>query len=349
MDFRPPRCPNRDCVQHRDPHAGFCHRCGFYRAKRHHGPVQRFRCSSCRRRFSMQTFRHDYRDRRPELNAPLFRLLSSGVGLRQSGRQLGLDVHSVQRKFRKIARCVQHLQGNLTARMRPARRFVFDELETFEGKSIHTLTVPILVEQESMFVVAHAAAPIRRLAARGSSRRRWQDQDEKDNGRRKDKSRQIVFAVLDRLLQLCPEGPLTLVTDEKTSYPPIVRQLFGGRAGHEQYSSRRRRNTRNPLFRINLTLAMQRDNNGRLRRRSWLVTKKACFLDLQMYVFAAYRNFHRKRFNTDPEGLTPAVILGFLPRVLAIHELLAWRQDWAMLSPHPMCSTGRTTVADRVA
>lgn len=102
--FVPPRCPNRRCVAHWKPHPGFYTRMGTYSARCRSDPVPRFRCRSCRRSFSRQTFRIDYRNRRPEANAPLFLLVTRGVGLRQAGRNLWLDVHAVQKKFRKLAR-----------------------------------------------------------------------------------------------------------------------------------------------------------------------------------------------------------------------------------------------------
>jgi transposase-like protein len=89
---------------HRDPRPGFYVRQGFYQPQCRRQPVPRFECSRCGKGFSRQTFRADFRDRKPELNAPLLRLLANGVSLRQSGRRLGLGVHAVQAKFRKLSR-----------------------------------------------------------------------------------------------------------------------------------------------------------------------------------------------------------------------------------------------------
>jgi hypothetical protein len=108
---------------------------------------------------------------------------------------------------------------------------------------------------------------------------------------------------------------------------PIASGVFGERLVHQRTSSELVRATFNPLFPINTTLAMTRDNCGRLRRRSWLVSKKAAYLQLHMHVFTVYRNYVRRRFNRDALHETPAVILKLLPRELAIAEVLAWRQD----------------------
>ena len=76
---------------------------------------------------------------------------------------------------------------------------------------------------------------------------------------------------------------------------------------------------------------------GRLRRRSWLVTKKREFLDLQLMAFACYRNYTQNRFNSDEES--PAQMLGFLPRKLTAYELLSWRQDLGERRIHPLATT----------
>jgi hypothetical protein len=109
------------------------------------------------------------------------------------------------------------------------------------------------------------------------------------------------------------------------------------------------RDTKNPLFAINHTDAMLRDNCGRLRRRSWLVSKKARYLRLQLELFTAYRNWHRKRTNDDEKGLTPGVVMKLLPRRLEWREMLAWRQDWQQRSIHPASVTGRETVLEAAA
>src|SRR5262249_16280198 len=129
---------------------------------------------------------------------------------------------------------------------------------------------------------------------------------------------------------------LTLRTDEKASYETLAKQVFGERVRHETTSGTQIRTTFNPLFPINVTLAMTRDNCGRLRRRSWLVTKNKERLRDHLAVFTAYRNYMRRRFNRDARHETPAQLLGLLPRQLHPHELLAWRQDWGPLSIHPM-------------
>jgi transposase-like protein len=345
MGFEPPRCPNQRCEQHTRPTPQFYRRCGFYWPRCRPEGVPRFRCRSCKRGFSRQTFRHDWRDRRPECNEPLFKLLTSGVGLRQSGRYLDLDIHSVQDKQRKMARTCHLLHDNLSHVLPAERTYLLDEEETYETASIRPVTMPVLIEKETWFVVSTAVGSIRRLAPVGGARRHWQERDERRHGIRRDMSSLCVRLVLQELARRVDGGRIVLRTDQKATYGSIARAVFGEQVVHETTAGTRVRNTHNPLFPINTTLAMTRDNCGRLRRRSWLVTKRREYLQAHLAIFVVYRNYVRRRFNRDGEGETPARFLRLLPRQMHPPEVLAWRQDWGALSIHPMSHAAATTVA----
>ena len=126
--FTPPRCPNRGCPQHRSPGPRFFRRTGYYHPKCRPKPVPRFLCRSCNRSFSRQTFRMDYRDNRPDLNARLFRSIASGIGLRQTARNLGLSQRCTELKFRKIARHLRRLNLNLRGPLPETCSLQLDEL-----------------------------------------------------------------------------------------------------------------------------------------------------------------------------------------------------------------------------
>lgn len=346
MSFTPPRCPNQACAQHQAPRPGFFVRHGRYQPRCRSEPVVRFRCRDCHKGFSEQTFRHDRGDRRPECNTRLFELLTSGVGLRQSGRLLKLAISSVVKKLRKLAATAERLHQNLCRELPAGLTFQLDEEETYEGSSIRPLTMPVLIEREHWFVVATSVGPIRRLAPLGSDRRDRQHREESVRGMREDRSRECVKEVVQRLAALVPDGPVLLQTDEKSTYATVIREVFGDRAGHETTAGTDPRTTKNPLFPINTTLAMTRDNNGRLRRQSWLVTKLAPYLQRQMHLFTVYRNYVRKRFNRDAAGVTAAMLLGLVPRALTADEVVHWRQDWGATSIHPISWVAATTVTD---
>jgi hypothetical protein len=140
---------------------------------------------------------------------------------------------------------------------------------------------------------------------------------------------------------------VVLRTDEKSTYPGLAEQAFGpGRLEHLCTNSKLARKTWNPLFPINHTEAMARDLCGRLRRESWLASKKRRYLELGVQLWMSYRNYVRRRFNFDRES--PAEWLGFVGRRMRPGELLSWRQDWGGRSVHPM-SRGRLSVKQGVS
>jgi transposase-like protein len=345
VTFVPPRCPHRDCEAHHRPAGRFFIRSGCYVADCHDQPVPRFRCRLCKRSFSRQTFRHSRSDRRPECNVPLLQLLVSGVGLRKAAEMLRLDLHSVQRKKLKIGATCRLMHANLCTRLPEGRTYLLDEEESYERLSIRPLTVPLLIEHRTWFVVAATAGSIRRLAPRGTRRRAWQERDERKHGRRPDESSATVELVLRELARRT-SGSLILRSDEKRTYATIGKRVFGTRLAHVTTSGRAPRNRHNPLFAINNTIAMTRCYLGRLRRRSWLVSKNKERLQNHLHIYIAYRNYVRRRFQRDEAQRTPAVELRLLPRNLTFAETLGWRQDWADRSPHPLSSDGTRSIGD---
>jgi len=337
--FEPPRCPNPTCAMHRAPEPVFFVRTGSYHPKCRAQPVPRFRCKHCGKGFSRQTFRMDYSDHRPDLNPKLFELLCSGLGLRQASRLLGLSLRCTELKFRKIARHLRSLNRNLVPELGPDASLQLDELETYETRrSTRPLTLAMLIERSSRFVVAGRAAPIRASGPMPARRRRAIEQDRKRLGERQSRSRAVVRNVLRRGAELCAGAESVLLeTDEKSTYPKLAREVFGeDRLLHSQTPSRLPRTSWNPLFPINHTEALARDLTGRLRRESWLVSKLRWFLNLQLELFAAYRNFVRRRFNRDEAS--PAQLLGIVDRRLRPGQLLSWRQDWRKCSIHPLAT-----------
>jgi len=279
----------------------------------------------------------DYRDHRPDLNARLFQSLASGVGLRQTSRNLRLSRRCTELKFRKIARHLRRLNLNLRSALPEGSAFQLDELETYEGRrNTRPLSVPVVIETRTRFIVWAESATIRPRGKMTSARRLAIRQGEARFGLRRDRSRRSVRRALIRAADLARSlRGVFFDSDQKASYVGLASSVFGrSRLVHRRTSGRLPRTTANPLFPINHTEAMARDLTGRLRRESWLVSKKRRYLDLGLQLFMAYRNLVRRRFNFDRES--PAELLGFAPRRITEVETLGWRQDWGRESIHPL-------------
>jgi hypothetical protein len=308
--------------------------------------VPRFCCKSCGRYFSRQTFRADYRDHKPHLNYKVIELLCSGVGFRQAARVLGLTRNCLEAKARKISRNARLLDLNLKARGpltgtlgTPTWRqeLHFDEFETYETRrNTRPLSVAVMIESRSRFMVAAIAAPIRPRGKMTRQRIAAIEAEEERFGPRQDRSRLACRSAFRRAARLRGEArELVLRTDEKSTYPGLAREAFGSkRVLHLRTPSVMPRTETNPLFPINHTEALLRDLMGRLRRESWLVSKMRTYLNLHLALHAAYRNWVRPRFNRDTHS--PGQLAGFAERRLRVSELCGWRQDWGSRSICPL-------------
>ena len=345
LAFHPPRCPKPACVMFENPVPGFYKRNGWYRVKNRPAPVQRFKCRACRRGFSRQTFRVDFRDHKPHLNVLVFSHTAGGVGMRQIARLVLLTRKNLTNKWHKLGRHLGLQHENLLWDMPERSSFVFDELITYEqDRCTKPVTMPIVVEASTGFVVTQCAAPIRPGGKKSPQCAARIARQEATEGPRPDGSKAAVtqaFAVLDSVTQRLPV--IRLVTDEKPLYGKLARERFGVRLEHVKVSGLLPRIPSNPLQPINFNELMMRDLLGRLRPDSWLVSKKHGYGQRANWFYASFRNFVRRRVNRVRES--PAMVLGFTNQRWKPAELLAWRQDWGQSSIYPLSSDGTTLVA----
>ena len=318
-----------DCPAHSSPASNHFIKHGYYSARCRPRPIPRFRCRTCSRTYSRQTFRLDYRDHKPHLNLGLLRLLTSGVGLRQTSRILNLSRRCVEIKARKIANHLGHLNLNLRAPLKEGSVLQLDEIETYETKRRERpVTFPILIETESRFIIWGESGTLSPRGRMNTSRRLAIAADSRKYGKRRDESKAAVRRTLAKAIPMVwGLSKLLVQSDEKSTYPGLLREAFGqDNHLHHTTSSKRERTIQNPLFPINQMEALARDLLGRLRRESWLVSKKREFLDQAFQMFMAWKNYVRPRFNRDKE--TPAMLAGIVGRKLRPGELVGWRQDF---------------------
>jgi len=223
-----------------------------------------------------------------------------------------------------------------------------DEFETFETRRRERpVTVPVLIDTLSRFIIWAESETLSPRGRMSTSRLQALAAEEAQFGLRKDNSKVAIRKVLQRAIPMVSGLETVLVqTDEKQTYPGLLRGAFGAaRVIHEQTSSRLARTVANPLFPINQTEAIARDLLGRLRRQSWLASKKRCFLDLALQYLMTWKNLIKPRFNRDKA--TPAQFAGFLQRPLTYSEVLGWRQDQGRRSipPCPRAALGKEVYA----
>lgn len=263
---------------------------GFYR--RQTGPkrrIQRYRCGACARFFGDATGTLTYRERKPHIDREIFKWVNSGVSQRRLARNLGVTPVTIARKIVRLgAFSARQIDRGLTSREK-ATKFQFDEMETFEHTKCKPLSIAIAVEKDTreIFAVRVASMPAKgRLAA--ISRHRY--------GHRKDGRQRALRFVLGRVRRVASPEALVM-SDECPRYPGLVRSILP-LALHLTVKGRRARGQglgelkkgHDPIFSLNHSCAMNRDNLKTLSRRTWCTVKRADRLQALLNIYALYHN-----------------------------------------------------------
>jgi hypothetical protein len=328
--FVPRHCPLDPCPSRHGEAPFLWRRKGKYARACDRRIVQRFICLACRRYFSTQTFRLDYRLHRPTIHLQLFDAFVSKTTQRQSARNLECTRKTVVHRLRLLSKHSRdyHHQVLVRARKRGGLRgdFQLDELETFEGsRRLAPVTVPVLMELHTYFVLDLQVAP---LPCRGKLSRK--DIERKlERERHEGKRRSGSSAAVARSFQVLadardPSWTLLVSFDHKSTYPAILRQVMPSNCCYVQHSSTARRDHGNPLFPINHTLAMLRDGLSRLVRRSWGASKQREWLERHAWIWIAYRNYIRAITNKAPLT-SAAAAFGVVARRFRKKSFFEWR------------------------
>lgn len=249
---------------------------------------QRYVCRSCRRFFSQTAHDPLSRQKRSDLNRPIFALLVSGVSQRKIAWLLNTTRRTVDRKMSFLSRHATSFHAASLKAMAPVTDATFDEMETFEHTKCKPVAIAVAVETKSRKIIA---ARVAKMPAKGRlaafSRRRY--------GRRADDRPRALREALYAIKSVSIPN-LVLRSDESPRYPKYVREALPG-AAHKTYKGRRavisglgelKVGGFDPLFSLNHSCAMFRDNIKRLSRRTWCTTKRPdrlqCLVDL--YVVA---------------------------------------------------------------
>jgi len=320
----PPFCPNPTCRYHRqDRHLWRFVRIGFYARQRAPKRVQRYRCDSCRRRFSDQTFRPTYWLRRGELLGPVLHRLVGCSGFRQVAREFGVSPQTVGRLSARLGR--HCLLWHLAHRPRgPVREpLALDSFESFEWSQYHPTSYHVTVGQESHFFYGFTDSECRRRGRMTPAQKRKRARLEASLGRPDPRCNEKEVA---ELLGIVAPGSqrILLHTDEHADYPRAIRRLAHLQVEHRTISSRAARTATNPLFPINLLDLLIRHSGANHKRETIAASKRRASAAERLFVFAVWRNW-MKPFSERRRGATPAMRLGLADRWLEAAEVLARR------------------------
>lgn len=338
--FRPPHCPWPECSRHRpsaDRPFRF-HRHGRFARKCDGRQVPRYRCTSCERTFSQQTFAFSYYLKRPDLSVPIAAGLQACSAHRQLARSLGCSHATVTLRAARLGR--HALLFNAAALQRIGRLdepVVYDHLETFEFSQNLPAGIGTPVGHGSWFGFDLEPAPHHRTGRMSKVQRRRMQRLYKKIGRPpRDAIPRSFRCFLDRMLELFPDG-FELYTDDHPAYArELRRHPMRGKVRHRVFPNPKRGPKGSPrspeavqrdraMFPVDLLHLIFRHMCAHHKRETIAFGRRINALLERGHLTMLWRNWIKGRSERKPDPETPAMVLGLTKRPLTWHEVFGRR------------------------
>ena len=276
-----PRCAASGVIKH-----------GRYQRTEDAQSIQRYRCKACGKTLSSATFTPTYRQKRRRLNRLIEADIASSTAQRRIAIKHGCARNTVARKITFLAERARLKIETWLASQSPFTDLQWDELITFEHTRLKPLSVALMVCERHRCILGFRVAqiPASGLIAR-RSREKYGPRRNLSGYARRDLLKTLAPHIAPKATVTCDEHPRyydeleAALTDVNVIQHHSVRGSLTGQGELKRVGW-------DPLFTINHTLAMLRDNIKRLTRRTWCTTKRQSVLE---DVIAIYVHFHNSR------------------------------------------------------
>ncbi len=229
--------------------------------------------------------------KKPFLNKQVFAQLVSGTSQRRCARLIGVNQKTVVRKFVFLGKhSLEYLRSNLHAKSDKYSEVVFDDMESFEHTKCKPLSISLMVEDKTRFILGFrvASMPAKGLLAKKAVKKYGYRVDERKQ-KRQELFNQIKPLLTDQV-QIKSDESTHYTFDIKKHFPKSCHLTYKGRRGCVVGQGELKAGGYDPLFSLNHTAAMLRANINRLFRRTWNTTKKAERLEYHIALYAWYHN-----------------------------------------------------------
>jgi transposase-like protein len=312
--FSPPHCPWPECPDHTSGHRSF-QRNGWYKTLAHPSRIPRFRCKTCQRTCSRQTFSASYYLKRRDLPVAI----ASGLVACSAHRQIARSCHcaktTVTRQAERLgrhailfhARCLAELPGI-------DEPIVHDHHEVFIGRQDQALGIGTAVGARSWFLYDIDPAP-----HRGSGRR-----PDRQPVERAVPQRAYVRSIERTLRALLPKvsgsNPLHLIVDGRVDYPAALRRT-AYRVQLAVYPNPKRGPKGSPrspeaiardaaMFPVDSLHQFIRHTCSEHKRETISFGRRLESILGRAYLLAVWKNFIKSRSERKPDRTTPAMRIG---------------------------------------
>ena len=330
--FKPPFCPNPQCVHHGRPEGFEYRRAGSYERLCEPTRIRRFKCRTCNRGFSTQTFDTTYYLKRPDLQQPLFDALTSCSAFRQLGRSYKVAHSTLQRQASRLGRHCLLYERVHGPRQPPKEPVAIDGFVSFEYSQFWPFELNVMVGRASHYVYAMTESELRRSGRMTSAQKSKRALLEARHGKPDPQATRKAIEALTWLAAPVP-APLDVFSDEHRAYPQAFKRVPHA-ITHRTVTSRRCRTARNPLFVVDLLDLLLRHSGSNHKRETIAFSKRRQGALERAAVTQAWRNHVKRIRENDPRSPTPAMTLGLAESPLTTADVLI-RRLFPTLVPLP--------------
>ena len=264
---------------------------GHYFRKSDSKFIQRYRCNQCGRKTSTAVLSACYGQNKRTINHMVEKLYVSKVSMRRIALILGVDKKTIARKVIFLGiEAKKYNQKFLASLKNSVQHLQFDDLITKEKTKLKPLSISGAVCANSRKILSLKVSTIPSFGLLAEkSRQKY--------GYRISTHKKNLDELFDEISNTVQPNAI-IRSDEHKLYPEVVKKYFpnhvyqrfkGGRACVVGQGELKKLSC-DPLFAINHTFAMLRDNISRLVRRSWCVTQSAEMLQHHLEIYMKYHN-----------------------------------------------------------
>ncbi len=304
LENEPPFCPNRACKHHVMPQsAAWWRPAGVYDTVAF-GTVRRFKCLSCGRGFSVQTFRLDYYAKKVVDYGKIHHAHSESMSLRGMSRHFLLSSGSVQNRLERIGRQMLGMHSILRLCLPRTEDICIDGFQSFDLSQYHPNNYTMSMTRDSRYALGSTHASLRRAGRMTTEQRELRARIDAVHSYEKkaiERSFRELLDQLDREYRHNGRQTLIIISDEHKSYARafhkhclFTRQSPEFRCVHHAVNSTLPRTFANPLFASNYIDREIRKDQAAHRRETACHCRNAANGVLRMWAYLGRHNYWKK-------------------------------------------------------
>jgi len=323
-NYRPPFCPNPNCLYHSKLNKGWRYKkIGFFTRQTKPHRIQRFTCLHCKRSFSSQTFSTTYWQKRPDIDSRLFTKTTGCMSNRQVARDLGTSPETINRHIARLGRHSMLFHAQKMFNAKPASEIVIDGFVSFELSQHFPFHHHVAAEKETDFFIYFTDSEVRRSGKMTKQQRKKRAELELIHGRA---DPQAVLKDVRELLEVMISGQyeVRIYSDDHRAYPAAMHGLAIV-IRHDVTSSRAHRGSNNRLWEINLLDLVIRHSSANHKRETIAWSKRRQASAERLAIFLVWRNYMQGRREKSRASPTPAMARGMTDRRLTAEDILTER------------------------